>query len=338
MTANFFHSLSINQYKTQLRTVVFLIVLLATGTANATVPHCAQQTNSDVHDFLEREVGLPVFDHGLIAAKDLTEVCFDRFCAMFNNISRTPIWVAEFMNADIAKKNFTRKQGAVDWNHDEFVENDNINPVSDSSYEHSGWARGHMAASADFSCFDEWMGQTYTFSNAVPQWQDGFNSGVWSSLERRVKNLALSGKKVIAFTGPVFPSLGDTTITIKDTENGCANEIVLAREPKLAKPEICDENDDVTSNVCPVGTGVAVPVGLYKIVHLPEDERTFAHLISNVSHTERKKGFVSTDSYLQSWQVSINVIEELTGLDFFPTLNLRRETVKKTHCTQQRFR
>ncbi|WP_299410544.1 DNA/RNA non-specific endonuclease [uncultured Roseobacter sp.] len=304
--------------------------------ADDPLPACTLHASTDVQNFMNGEIGLPVFDHGLVTHENLAEVCFDRFCALYNNITRTPIWVAEFIDADIAKENFKREEGEADWNHREFDESENIRPVPDSAYTNSGWARGHMAASANFSCHTDWMGQTFTFSNAVPQWQDGFNSGVWSSLEKRVKNLALSGERVFVFTGPVYPPRGKDKITIRESENGCDNEIVLERQK--AKTAICDENDENLSAVCPAEGGVGVPVGLYKIVHLPDDGRTFAHLISNVSHTQRKKGYVSTNDYLQTWQVSINVIEELTGLSFFPTLDLRSEIVKKAHCTQQRFR
>lgn len=312
------------------------LAILVPWAAHAQVPNCAQVTTADFAELVASEFDLPVYDHGVVTGHDLERVCFDRFCALFNNVTRTPLWVAEFMDENIAEKNFTRTEGKAGWNHREFDGSATIDAVDDDAYDSSAWSRGHMAASADFSCHTDWMGQTYTFSNAVPQWQNGFNSGVWSSLERYVKNLALSGDRAFVLTGPIYPPTGQSEIVIDKNDNACDNRIELQRQ--IAQAEICNANDDNPDYPCPDGEGVTVPAGLYKIVHLPDRDRTFAHILSNDSHTGRKTGSVTNKVYLQEWQVSINVIEELTGLDFFPSLDLRAARVKETQCTVQRFR
>ena len=316
---------------------------LATGSAFAEAPDCAGKAPEDVATFLNKSVGLPVYDHGQVGGEDLFMHCFERFCFEFNNITRTPLWVVEHMDENIAKKNFTRKQAKGKWNHDDaqaFAQDNDtkVAPVDDNAYKGATYSRGHLAASADFACFDEWMRETYTFSNAVPQWQNSFNSGVWSSLERNLHELALTGEDVFAITGPVYAPANGDEIIIEKAENGCNNEIVLRREPTLPKREICDANDKMPNARCPEDEGVAVPIGMFKIVHTPSDGRTFAHLMANLSHKERKKGFVSTNDYLRTQQVSINVIEELTGLEFFAGISRRDANVKKSHCTEQRFR
>ena len=59
-----------------------------------------------------------------------------------------------------------------------------------TDYEKSGYAIGHQAPSADFTSREQFMRDTFFLSNAVPQEGIGFNTGVWSGLERLVRTLA----------------------------------------------------------------------------------------------------------------------------------------------------
>lgn len=47
----------------------------------------------------------------------------------------------------------------------------------------AGYARGHLVASNDRSVCRAANEQTFYVTNVAPQWQNGFNGGVWSSLE-----------------------------------------------------------------------------------------------------------------------------------------------------------
>ena len=49
-----------------------------------------------------------------------------------------------------------------------------------------GYSRGHFVASQYRKKNDNANAQTFYYTNQAPQWQDGFNSGVWSSLEQAV--------------------------------------------------------------------------------------------------------------------------------------------------------
>jgi len=72
-------------------------------------------------------------------------------------------------------------------------------------YEHSGFARGHLIASADKLETELQNSETFLLSNMSPQKQS-FNSGIWSQLESEVRRLD-SDKKVYetyVLSGPIF--------------------------------------------------------------------------------------------------------------------------------------
>ena len=49
-----------------------------------------------------------------------------------------------------------------------------------------GYSRGHFVASQYRKKTENANAQTFYYTNQAPQWQSGFNSGVWSSLEQAV--------------------------------------------------------------------------------------------------------------------------------------------------------
>lgn len=57
------------------------------------------------------------------------------------------------------------------------------NLVKGSYQPQPGYSRGHLLASSDRTVSAAANIQTFYVTNVAPQWQDGFNSGVWSSLE-----------------------------------------------------------------------------------------------------------------------------------------------------------
>ncbi|MGD8310769.1 MAG: hypothetical protein PVG98_15140, partial [Chromatiales bacterium] len=69
-------------------------------------PDCVAGAPPDVQLQIEGAIGLPVLQNGLIAPEDTALACHDRFCAEFNNLTRTPIWVVEHLNPDIVERNF----------------------------------------------------------------------------------------------------------------------------------------------------------------------------------------------------------------------------------------
>ena len=67
-------------------------------------------------------------------------------------------------------------------------------------YKGSGYDRGHLKASADESCDQQQMDETFLMSNMSPQ-DPRFNRGIWKKLESHVRNLASTSDSVMVITG-----------------------------------------------------------------------------------------------------------------------------------------
>jgi len=196
--------------------------------------------------------------------------------------------------------------------------------AEDKDYRNSGLARGHQAASEDFNADAAMMIDTFFFSNVVPQVGAGFNSGIWSSLERLTRDLARERGDITVITGPIYQGVGVSGI-VKD-QDACGQEIAL---PAPEKESICDANDDDPSARCEVG--VAVPLALYKIIYDPGRKRVNAYLLPNLSHTAIKKS-VTTLTYLKRHRVTVRLLEELVGYDFFAGFSSRRQSQLEELC------
>lgn len=143
------------------------------------------------------------------------------------------------------------------------------NPVSSASYQGSGFDRGHLAPAADFKLNEKAMSETFFMSNMSPM-TPSFNRGIWSNLEDKVRENALSLGGVYVVTGPVLT-------------NTCGT----------------------------IGGGITVPCSFYKIIFKEgSNPKMIGFLLSNTGSSLPLKNFI----------VSVDEIEKLTNLDFFPTL------------------
>ena len=101
-----------------------------------------------------------------------------------------PLWIAFVMNKDVfPKKDVGRydKYG-FGWTVDPAVPSDWQRSVASSQY-----SRGHFVASDYRQNSIDANAQTFYYTNQTLQWQNSFNSGVWSSLESAVSSNAPSG-------------------------------------------------------------------------------------------------------------------------------------------------
>ncbi len=317
--------------------VVGVVLVAATGHGQAqeggAVPACAASITTEIGAEIAESIGFPVLHDDVLDPSMRKIACHDRFCTEFNGETKSPIWVIERLTPDIVTGDNPRPRPG--WSHDTMV-SPPLPIVSDNEYKGSGFARGHMAASADFKCSVEWMEQTFIFSNAVPQIQNGFNGSVWRSLESRVQKLAKERSEIFVITGTVHLRDDGKKLVVRGDQNACGNKIVLAVVDQLRKSAICDDNDAQESASC--AAGVAVPSGLFKIVYVPASGRAFAFLMSNEDHRPFRKSRQSVGDYLEEWRVSIGVIQDLTNLQFFPDRSLRTTRVLAQSCTATRWR
>ncbi|MEO0774885.1 MAG: DNA/RNA non-specific endonuclease [Pseudomonadota bacterium] len=296
---------------------------------------CPPQEVFDIASEIDQTTGFPdlshldpPFDEGTFE-----RVCRDRKCLDHDPRTKSAVYVAAKLNRSVVCGDNKRPKK---WNPEDQVEAD---PVAvDKDYKGSDYARGHLAASADFQSNFDHMQDTFHFSNAVPQIQHGFNGSYWRYLEDHVQDLAMNGHDMIVFTGPVpLPPDGRATV-VAENLNACQLEIRLPNAQELRKDRICDANDG-DANVgkeCAIPAGVTVPAGMFKIVYQIDQDQAFAFLMGNYDHRTTHKDTplrdLDNDEYLDLHRVSIDVIEKLTSIDFLTRLSSRREHIVEESC------
>ncbi|MPN54910.1 Nuclease [bioreactor metagenome] len=119
------------------------------------------------------------------------------------------------------------------------------------------------------------MDNSFFMSNISPQ-TPKFNRGIWSRLEKQVRNFALTENEIYVITGPVF------------------------------------KNDDTRLISIGKNNPIAVPYAYYKVIYdLTPPQKMIAFIIPN---TGSKKS-------LAQFAVTVSTVEQMTGLEFFPTLS-----------------
>ncbi|WP_053971463.1 DNA/RNA non-specific endonuclease [Mangrovimonas sp. ST2L15] len=144
------------------------------------------------------------------------------------------------------------------------------------NYKNSGYDRGHLCPAADRQFDEDLFNETFLTSNISPQNHE-FNSGIWNSLEQKVRYWAKSYHGVYVVTGGVLKP-GLETI---GSEKG------------------------------------AVPEYFYKIIldYNEGNPKAIAFLMPNRALGRKIKPYI----------VSVDSIEKLTGIDFFPKMEDRLE-------------
>tara|TARA_R110002020_G_scaffold387674_2_gene598437 strand:- start:1429 stop:2238 length:810 start_codon:yes stop_codon:yes gene_type:complete len=179
-------------------------------------------------------------------------------------------WVAyELENEQLSQNNFDRP----------YFEIDEAVPTKAAhwrNYKNSGYDRGHLCPAGDRRFEKSAYIETFLTSNISPQKHD-FNSGIWNSLEQKVRKWAAAYGSIYVVTGGVLKNISST---------------------------IGDEH-------------VAVPNYFYKII-LSETDKGYQSLAFLIPHK-------NTTTSLTEFVTTIDNIEALTGIDFFPNLDDKTE-------------
>ena len=241
--------------RAQFAVAVLAGILLANGAAVA-------QT-SDAGDCGEiwDVVGLPETASDV---KPADVVCHLGYVLGHDGDTRTPDWVIEHLTKAIAKGKKTRPDTGFQ-SEDPAKLPPGTGLAVDSDYTKSGYDRGHQAPSNDFKSSVKLMEDTFFLSNAVPQVGLGFNRGIGKYLEALVAKLAINRGEIYVITGPVYRQ--KTTLRVRPDADACGASFEL-KNPPDAK----------------IGTGVVVPIALYKIIYDPALGRVNAYLLPNRDH------------------------------------------------------
>ncbi len=157
-------------------------------------------------------------------------------------------------------------------------------------YKYSGYDHGHICPSADRLRSNESNYQTFYITNMQPQ-LNVFNAGIWQNMEAQVRNWAAISDTLFVCKGGTIDREETILGHITDKYNG-KNKIPIPRYFFMAL--LSKKNDSYKA------------LGLW-VEQLPEDH--------------------SNDA-LKDYAITIDRLEELTGLDFF--CNLPDEIENKT--------
>ena len=183
-------------------------ILSGTGTSgtNSTVGDNWYRYNTTNN---KRQIAVHTYNHSTYGETVNYVVVYDG-----NNYA--PLWTAHTMNTTYwPDNNFTRDDN---WISDPAISLTQISGLDDNSQ----YSRGHLVAAQYRKCSQNSIDQTFYYTNKAPQWQNGFNNGVWSSLETQVKTKAPSGNTEMLYvvTGVLYEgtlsymSKGDLNVPI----------------------------------------------------------------------------------------------------------------------------
>lgn len=237
--------------------------------------------------------GLPELDPDL-PQPPATLVEHDGWAALHDDTDLIPLWVCQRLDAADTVGDADRDE--CNWKPDPLLAGGPS--ATDDDYTNSGYSRGHQAPANDYSFSQDETCETFLFANCAPQLQNGFNSGIWSTLEDRCQDAAVARGTVFIITGPMF-------YDPVDDEESPLHDATL-------------DDDVVEFEVIGINR-VAVPTHFYKIVidaTETTDPAVIAFVIENRRHTIEDDGprFTETNTRPVRW------IEDRTGIDFMPSL------------------
>ena len=129
-------------------------------------------------------------------------LCFDGFAVLHSGDTKTPLYVAERLNAAQLKKAARLKR------REQYYEEARL-PLAERAlledYKRSGYSRGHMAPAGDMSTARA-KAQSFSLANMVPQDRE-HNAGIWADIEMDTRRYVRRVQHdVFVITGPVFDS------------------------------------------------------------------------------------------------------------------------------------
>lgn len=217
----------------------------------------------------------PGWDHGF------TEfVVRDGYALEHSGQYRIPLWVCERLVPEHLDSRFPRK--------DHFRADPELSgPRAElADYKGSGYARGHHAPAEDHAWSKRLLDETFYLSNMSPQ-LGGFNSGVWSQVEKRVRTMAADSAVTWVITG------------------------ALLYDPEEEQAATADGWVEYFT----IGAGVAVPTHLFKIVVSEQDNGDIEAVAFVIANAKPPSPYSHAD-----FIKPVRWIEERSGLDFMPEL------------------
>ncbi|XP_030045766.1 nuclease EXOG, mitochondrial [Microcaecilia unicolor] len=202
----------------------------------------------------------------------------------YNQATRVPRWVIEHLSQDKTVGNANRE-------HCKFKPDPSVPfmfTATNEDYVKSGWSRGHMAPAGDNKFSERAMAETFYLSNIVPQNYEN-NAGFWNRLEMYCRELTKRFQDVWIVSGPLaLPQTG---------EDG----------KRRVTYQVIGKHD------------VAVPSHLYKVILARRNKASTEPLAIGAFVVPNSP--ISFSHQLPEFQVSIEDLEKMSGLVFFPRVD-----------------
>ena len=206
------------------------------------------------------------------------------YTAYYDKSTYTSMWVAY----PLESKHMGSLSRPDDWSFNPLLEEKYQVDLCSASYtDYPPYARGHLIPNASRNGIKEMQLQTFYVTNSVPQIQDNFNSGMWSSLEGALQSKAKSETLYIV-TGVAFNKVGETkTISYTTAKNDTKK--------------------------------VPIPNYFYKVVlKVKSSSNGTVTSASTIGFWFENKAY--SGSTYSNYTVSVDQIEQWTGFDFFANL------------------
>ena len=218
-------------------------------------------------------MGAPVLRYNF---GDTTTIGRTGYALGHSNGLKIPLWVCEHVTSEELDDGCTRK----DW----FKPDPKVpkgSRATKADYLRSGFDRGHMAPSEDFSSSCDEMRDSFYLSNMAPQVGAGFNQHVWAYLEAATRGWVETYGEAWIVTGPVFLEDGEGLY--------CAETIG--------------------------GGDVGVPAAFFKAIVVEDDDgpKALGFILDNKKYSTRRDDHGDFSDYAKT----IDEIEARTGIDLF---------------------
>lgn len=209
------------------------------------------------------------------------------YVILYDENNYAPVWTAHTMNTTYWPDNNAGRN-------DSWMDDPAINLTQQGGLDNAstvGYSRGHLVASDYRQTNVKQNKQTFYHSNQAPQWQNSFNSGVWSTMEQRVKTMAPSSSTTMLYvvTGVLYEG------TVSN------NQVTSATIPHKSSGSL----------------SVAIPSHFYKCIMKctlnGSGQVTAAQGIAFIFTNEAHSG----NYYDSTFVTSIDAVEARAGFDFF---------------------
>ncbi|XP_053116010.1 nuclease EXOG, mitochondrial isoform X3 [Hemicordylus capensis] len=214
--------------------------------------------------------------------------CYTNHALSYDQAKRVPRWVIEHISKYKTTGNAERK-------YCKFRPDPSIPSVfsaMNEDYLGNGWSRGHMAPAGDNKYSPKAMAETFYLSNIVPQ-NYANNAGFWNRMEMYCRELTERFEDVWIVSGP---------LTLPQIDNDGKKRVTY---------QVIGKSD------------VAVPSHLYKVILARRSETSTDPLVLGAFVVPNNP--IGFDHQLLEFQVSIEDLETMSGLIFFPQVNKTKD-------------